>query len=438
VDPAGVALASDRAAALMQSLAAGQVARGMVDVYPAPAPARTVSLDTKRLCRVLGTAVPAARVRAIFESLALPVESTEGDVITVVAPSFRPDLECEADLIEEVSRMYGLEHIPDTVPSATVVPGADDSSTRALFRFREVLAGGGLREMMSYSFTSAALLDDFDATDQARRVVLPNPVSADQGVLRHTLVPQVVECLARNHARQIESAALFEIGTVFSRDDQEGIQEQTAVAFGLTGQLDPDSLHARDTVRDEDVFLALKGIVEQVAIALRAGRVAFRPATAAACDPGTAVEVWLDDDRRLGYIGLLRRDLRRARRLKAPVAIGELSVAPLLANVFQTPVYQAIASYPSISRDMAMVADAAVTHERIMQVIERVRPGELTDVMLFDIFISEELNQGCKSLGYSLTYQSAERTLTDEEANALHERIKEALRQELGVAFREG
>jgi len=437
VDVDGVAWASDRAAALMQAFAAGQVANGRVDAYPSPAPSRTVSLDTGRLRRVLGTEVPAVRVRGIFESLELTVSAFAGGVFTVAIPSFRPDLECEADLIEEVARMHGLEHIPDTVPSATVVPGADDSATRALFRCRETLAGLGLREMLSYSFTAATLLDAFDAGDHARRVVLPNPVSADQGVLRHTLVPQVVECLARNRARQIDSTALFEIGTVFCRDEQGCIQEQTQVAFGLTGQLSGDSLHARDAVRDEDTFLALKGIVEQLAVALRAGRVSFRPAPAAVCEPGSATDVWLGESR-LGFIGLLRRDLRRARRLGNPVAVGELALKPLLSNVFQTPVYKPIPQYPSTSRDMAMVVNAGVTHDRITQVIENSRPDELTGIALFDIFQGEGVSHGQKSLGYSLTYQSAGRTLTDEEANALHERIKDALRQELGVAFREG
>jgi phenylalanyl-tRNA synthetase beta chain len=437
VDTVGVAWASERAAALMQELAAGQVAKGMVDVYPAPLPSRTVSLEPGRLRRVLGTEVSAARVREIFESLALPVKTSEDGVFTVTVPSFRPDLECEADLIEEVARMHGLEHIPDTVPSATVVPGADDSATRALFRCREALAGLGLREMMSYSFTAAPLLDAFDAGDHARRVVLPNPVSADQGVLRHTLLPQMVECLARNHARQVESAALFEIGTVFCRDEQGKIEEHTAVAFGLTGQLSGDSLKARDAVRDEDAFLALKGIIEQLAVVLRTGRVSFCPAHAMVCEPGTAVDVCLNGER-LGFIGLLRRDLRQARRLSDPVAVGELTLNPLLVNVFQTPVYQAVPSYPSTSRDMAMVVDAGVTHGQIMQVIENNMPGELTGVRLFDIFQGDGVRQGHKSLGYSLTYQSAERTLTDEEANARHEAIKDALRRELGVTFREG
>jgi phenylalanyl-tRNA synthetase beta chain len=155
------------------------------------------------------------------------------------------------------------------------------------------------------------------------------------------------------------------------------------------------------------------------------------------CEPGTAVDVCLNGER-LGFIGLLRRDLRQARRLSDPVAVGELTLNPLLVNVFQTPVYQAVPSYPSTSRDMAMVVDAGVTHGQIMQVIENNMPGELTGVRLFDIFQGDGVRQGHKSLGYSLTYQSAERTLTDEEANARHEAIKDALRRELGVTFREG
>lgn len=437
VDAARADWASNRAAGLMQALAAGQVARGMVDVYPVVSPARTVCLHARQLRRVLGVDVPTARVGSLFTALQLPFSMQGADVFEVVVPTFRPDLECEADLIEEVARMHGLEHIPDTVPSATVVPGADDAPVRALFFCREVLAGLGLSEMMSYSFTAAPLLDAFNPADGAGRVVLPNPVSADQGVLRHMLIPQVVECLARNRARQLAAAALFEIGTVFGRDSQGQIQEDTHLAFGLTGRPAGDSLHARDRMGDEDTFLALKGIVERLCVALRAAKPSFKPAPSALCEAGAAADVFMGETR-LGYIGLLRKDLRQSRRLSDPVAVGELRLKPMLVNVFKTPVYQSVAQYPSLSRDMAMAVDEAVMHSDIMRVIEKTAPVELTGVELFDIFHSEGLSQGQKSLGYSLTYQSRERTLTDEEANALHTVIKEALRRELGVEFREG
>jgi len=437
VDAATADWAGNRAAALMQSLAAGCVARGMADVYPQPMPKRTIALDIARLNRLLGTAVPPARVREIFEALELPIRMQAGNAFTVEIPSFRPDLECEADLFEEVARVYGLEHIPDTVPSATVVPGADDAPVRAQFKCREALAGLGLCEMMSYSFLAEPLLDEFDASDRGRRVTLPNPVSADHGVLRNALVPQVVECLARNRARQAASAALFEIGTVFGRDEAGCIGEETHVGLGLTGQQSGDSLHARDRMRDEDTFLALKGIVERLVMALRAGETEFRPASAPACEAGTAADVFLAGTR-IGYIGLLRRDLRLARRLADPVAVGELTMKPLLASTFETPVFKPLAQYPSVSRDMAMLVDDGVTHGTIMRVIEATAPRELTGVELFDIFHGEGLDKGKKSLGYSLTYQSGERTLTDEEANALHTVIKEALRRELGCQFREG
>ncbi len=438
VDAATADWAGNRAAGLMQDLAAGRVARGMADVYPQPPQGRTIDFNVARLNRLLGVDVPLARVRDIFEALQLPVVPQEACGLRVEVPSFRPDLECEADLFEEVARVHGLEHIPDAVPSATVVTGADDRAVRARFRCRETLVGLGLCEMMSYSFMAEPLLDEFDAPGRGRRVVLPNPVSADHGVLRDALVPQVVECLARNRARQIRSAALFEIGTVFGRDEAGGIREETHLGMGLTGPQSGDARHARDRMRDEDTFLALKGMVEQLAVALSAVRPEFRPGPGrGCCEPGMAVAVWIDGIQ-IGYIGLLRHDLRLPRRLADPVAIAELRLPPLLEHVFQTPVFKSVTTYPSVSRDMAMVVDAAVTHGDVMTVIASAAPAELTGIELFDIFQGEGLSKGEKSLGYSLTYQSAERTLTDEEANALHTAIKEALRRSLSVRFREG
>ncbi len=436
VDAATADWAGHRAAGLMQQFAAGRVARGMVDVYSQLPQERVIEVHISRMNRLLGIDIPPERVREIFEALQLPLSWQHDDVITVAVPTFRPDLESEADLIEEVVRMYGLDHIPELVPAAKVVPGADDAPVRALFRLRDVLAGMGLSEMMSYSFVADSLLDEFNPADRPKRVMLPNPVSVDQNVLRNALAPQVVECLARNRHRQVSSAALFETGTVFERNETGTILEETHLAIGLMGIPCGDSLRERDRVRDADVFLALKGIIERLVMALRGGKLGFTPAAHPYSETGLAAEVLLDGQR-AGWLGVLRKDLRQARRLAIPVAIAELAAPPLGMNVFKTPVYEKVAQYPSLHRDMAVSTDAEVRHGDIVREIQAVAPPELTGVVLFDIFENEVLEKGRKSLGYSLIYQSSERTLTDEEANSLHAVIKETLRRKLGVQFRE-
>jgi phenylalanyl-tRNA synthetase beta chain len=430
--------ASNRAIQLMQSLAGGTVAAGIVDVYPCKWESRQITLDLARMDKLLGVSAGVERVVAIFESLMIPVVEQSDSHVTVEVPAFRLDLEIEADLVEEVARMYGLAHVPDIVPAAKVVPQVDDEPSRASFACRDNLIGLGLHEIMSYSFLSESLLNTFSEQDKAERVVLPNPVSADHGVMRNSLIPQMVECLGRNHSRQITDAALFEIGKVFWKDSGGTVCEEDRVCLGLMGKVGCGPLEKRRTVKPDEVFLWAKGIVEGLVSAQRLhDELVFSPVEHPYCEVGEAVSIHLGGTR-IGVLGLLRKDLRHRHRMADPVAFAELSVAPLLASVFTNPVYQPIPQYPSISRDVAIAVNQSVAHSDIVKVIREAAPVELTGIDLFDIFTGEGVKQGFKSLGYSLTYRSFERTLTDEDANGYHEAIKGALKRELDVDIREG
>jgi len=429
--------ASNRAAQLMQALAGATVSPGMIDVYPGTHKPRRIALDLARMDRLLGVHVPVQKAIEVLESLQIPVVEQGNETLTVEAPAFRPDLVREADLVEEIARMYGLAHVPDVVPAAKVVPAANDEPTRALFACRDNLIALGLSETMSYSFVPEALLDTFCGSDKPSRVVLPNPVSADQAVMRNSLVPQMVECLGRNHSRQITDAMLFEIGKVFWKDDAGSISEEDRVCIGLMGKVGRGQLERHSAAKDDEVFLWAKGIIEDLAEAQRVGVLTFTPADHPYCEVGEAVSIQLGEST-LGFLGLLRKELRHRHRMAEPVAIAELSMAPILAAIFKTPSYQPIPQYPAISRDVAIVVDENVMHQDILRVIHGAASSELTGVDLFDIFSGGGMKQGKKSLAYSLTYRSFERTLTDADANGYHETIKDALKSELGVDIREG
>lgn len=437
VNQATVDWASHRATRLLQTLTGGSVMKGIVDVYPSPPAPLRLRANANRLARLLGVEVPVERMCQIFNALQIPVRSHSATEVEVDVPSFRPDLQCEADLFEEIARINGLEGIPDKVPSSVVVPGADDRASRAVFVCRDVLAGLGLSEIMNYSFLSESLLDAFENGDRSQRVTLPNPVSTDHGVLRHSLIPQMVECLERNRARQVLSAAFFETGTVYFHDQQGNLVEESRLSLGVTGPQGGDALQARARIQDEDAFLSLKGIVEQLAKALQLGTLEFKPSEGTAyTQPGTSVSVSVGGET-LGFLGLLCAEMRQAKRLTDPVAIGELSLTPMLSRVFATPTFQTVPNYPSVNRDIALMVDKNICHSDIVSALWEDAPRELTAIELFDIFQGEGLERGKKSLGYSLTYQSDERTLTDEAVNEMHEAVKRALSKSVDVVFRE-
>ncbi len=436
VDEAGSVDAGRRAVDLMQSWGGGVRVGGVVDVHPRPYDCAVLCLRDAQLCKLLGIDVPSSEVEHILTSLAFsPLRAEEG-VWQITVPSFRRDVTCEADVIEEIARMHGIDAVPERLPTVAVVADADDSTSHAVYRCRELLAGAGFSEAMHYSFLAGALLDAWNAKDAGKRLVLPNPVSADHGVMRNSLVPQLVESLARNRARQQESAALFEVGTVYWRADDEVPGEALHLGLSLMGKLSIPGWQDRAAVSDEEVYLTVKGVLEQLAADLHVEGLAFAATDHPYCQAGHACQILLAD-RVAGFIGLVRKDLCKARRIVLPVAVAEVAIAPLLAQRSGQGSYAPIPAYPSVSRDLAACVAESVTHQQMLEIMHKNASAELTDIRLFDIFRGGEMEQGKKSMGYTLTYQSATKTLTDEEVNGWHDRVKDALRREAGAQFRE-
>ncbi len=435
IDPAGTEWASRRAAALLAEHAGGMIARGAVDVFPGGLPARSICCRFERVRSVTGMDIADDAVARLLGSLELPVTERTAVACVVTAPSFRPDLEEEADLIEEVARLHGLDKVPTVTPSSRVTSDASDHPFQALSFCRQTLVGLGLTEIMNYSFLAPALPELFGCA-VADTVALPNPVSADQSLMRHSLIPQMAETLARNLARQNGRAALFEIGRVFRPGAKDSVGEETRLAIGLMGAVGQVGLRGKTLPTDADMFLAMKGLTEALAGACHVGAIEWKAESPPFLAPGAGLGMYANG-KRLGGLGLLRRELRAEWRMRGPVAVAEFATEPLLEHVFRLPELNPLPIYPAVERDMAVVADEATTHGQIEEIIRRHAPDTLVGIELFDIFRSAELGSGKKSLAYAMTYRSSAKTLTDEEVNLCHETIRNALRETLGVGFRE-
>ncbi len=437
VDVQGVEWASRRAAQLMAECAGATVAPGLVDVCAEQVPAIHIICRYAKVNEVLGIQAAPEDMRRVFKSLGLGVEEDGPESCRVTVPSFRFDLEREIDLVEEFARIHGLDKIPAPAPRSILVPGVNDRPAQALEKCRDALVGLGLREIMNYSFLSEALLNLVPCGEAGKRVVIPNPISADHSVLRNSLVPQMVETLGRNAARQMREAAFFELGRVFEKADGDGYQEELRLAIGLMGPVGRTGLNRHADLGGEDVFLWIKGIWESLATVLRVKDWTLEPCDCASAEGGRGVAIHVGG-RRIGWMGLVRRDIRKEWRLTGPVSVLEVSVEPLLARLYEVKTCKPLAAYPSVVRDMALVAGQALQHEEILKIVTKVAPKELEHVELFDIFSGEGIGAGRKSMAYSFTYRSAERTLTDEDANRFHEKMKQVLKSELGVEIREG
>jgi len=427
--------AGRRAVHLIARVCGGSVARGVLDAYPGRVARKAVRCRFSRVRDLLGIDIGGDRIVEILKSLDFTVTESSSEECCAQPPPFRVDVELEADLIEEVARLHGLDKVPEAVPSAKVAPDASDAPFRAVAACRGNLAALGLREIMNYSFISGAMLDMF-GIESNRRVKLPNPVSSDHAFLRPSLVPQMVETLGRNISRQICDAGLFEIGRVFEREQTGRICERLMVCAGLMGRVGRTGPDMRGPVDREEMFLGLKGVLEGLLRAQKAQPHSWKHSANPAFEEGWCVSLVVDGRAR-GTMGILRSSIRKEWRMDEPVAVAEIESEPLLENVFRTPAAADVGAYPSVSRDVAMIVSEDVTHESVVACIRRAGPPELTSVVLFDIYRGDAIGPARKSMAYSLVYQSKDRTLTDEEANEFHEKVKQVLRMELGAQIRE-
>lgn len=435
VDVGGVEWASRRAAALMVALGGGTLARGVIDVYPGKSDPRRIRITTERMSHLLGFDLDMPTIESALTAVGLSVGDSDAGGCTVTVPSFRLDLTIEADLIEEVARIHGLDKVPDKAPSCRVVPDADDSAFRSQAACRDNLVGLGLHEIVNYSFVSPQLLKAVPAQPAKVHVVLPNPVSEEQSVLRPSLLPQMVATLGRNLARQVGDAALFEMGTVFRGDEAGPVAEHTAVCVGLLGPVGRTELVSQSAVSEEECFLWLKGIVEGLLHAQGIVDAGFEPCAGPCYASGRAATITVGKAA-AGTLGLLNDAIRDHWRMGEPVGVAEVALDALIPagdrRTLTTP-----SPYPAVTRDVAMVVAETVSHARIVETVQRSAREELTAVRLFDIFRGEGMGEGRKSLAYSLEFRSAERSLTDEDANRYHEAVKSALRSELGAEIRD-
>ena len=435
--PEGALEAQAVAARLMVDVTGATLLEGTVDVGgPGPAPA-TILLRDARVERLLGAPVPRERSREILEALEFGVADAP-DGLDVTVPHFRRfDVTREADLIEEVARIHGVDKLPATIQeNRTGLPGRLTAAQRLRRRAEDVLVGAGVHEVVGWSFAEPALLDRLRLADgdPLRRVVtLENPMSESQSIMRPTLLGSLLDIAAHNRDRGHHDLALFEAGTVYRAGDGPLADEHQALGVLLHGAATPPSWDGPPPPRAG--FFAVKGLLEAVAGALRVDLrlepVHDRPYL----HPGRAALV-LAGEETLGFAGEVHPLVAAAWDFEEPVAVWIVDADRLVALAPETTTYEDVTSFPSLRQDLAVIVADDVPAARVLDVVRAAARDGLAGVEVFDVYRGAQVGEGRKSLALHLEFRAADRTLTDEDVAPARERIVAALHDELGGELR--
>ncbi len=341
--------------------------------------------------------------------------------------------------MEEVARMYGYDNIPATRLSDEMPPQRNNPPLEQEELVRDLLAKFGLQEIMSYRMTSPErearwLQPVGKSAKELDYVTLQNPIAVDRRVMRRSVTASVLEAVEKN-IRLSGQLLLFEIGQAYlPRPDEELPAEPRRLSIVLSGQRETPAWDQKDN--DSLDFFDLKGILEELGDGLHLTKTTFSPAPAEGFHPGKCA-AWNCGDVTLGVFGEIHPLVKeRFDFLQSPVIAAEIDLEALLKAIPSRTTVEPVPSYPPVLEDLALTVDEVVTAGQVEALIRQTGGKNLVDIRLFDIFRSPLIGAGKKSLAYSLTYQSPDRTLTDQEVAQIRGRIIKRLEQELGAKLR--
>jgi len=424
IDPDGVLLALDRAAQLIADLSGGSVCKNRLDAYPKVIDTiRDIPLRLDRIRQIAGITLSGRDALNILKSIGMAVHQ-KGDCYYVTPPGYRVDISREIDLIEEVVRLSGYHHVPATMPSLSVTEMAPNPRLTLEERVRQLLTGSGYSEIINYSFTTAQCADFLCLPpDEKRRnfVVIRNPLTEEQSVMRTTLAYGLLETLKKNINNASANLKIFEIGRIFfKRNSGELPKEENILAGLLSGKISEDFWGAKIPAD----FYDLKGCVENIFYDLKIDQRCQRMENAEPfLHPGQSCGLFVREVC-VGYLGQVHPETMKKMDIKASAYLFEINLDLLVNQIMNQPVcYRDISKFPAVTRDVAFLISADMEARQMLDIVLQQKEDLLENVEIFDIYAGKSLEEGTKSLGLRFSYRAQDRTLTDTEINNIHEII---------------
>jgi phenylalanyl-tRNA synthetase beta chain len=436
IDPNGAVMALNRAAELIELLNAGQVARGYIDQYPQPVTPVAIAATCDKINRWLGTELDPALIQKYLERVNFTVAAAENGAIKVTVPTYRRDVSHMADLAEEVARLHGYDRIPLTLPPSRTV-GKRTALQQFQFDLRRLLQGVGLSEIITSSLNAKDMAAKLGIDDEShpfvKTVDLMAPLSEEQAVMRTTLANGMLEALAFNAKRHQTDLAFYELARVYLPREGEALPaEPLHLALGLTGRRQETGWNQPAVAYD---FYDLKGIWELIVGKFALPEPEWRRSRQPFLHPGQAADLRINGQC-VGYLGRLHPRIQEAYGLTQAVYLLEVDLTLLASGRCPEIAFVAPGKYPAIQRDLALVLPAEIAAAEVMAQIKECGGHLVETVELFDVYQGDQVPAGHRSLAFSLSYRSAERTLNDNEINQMQTELLQKLNAKYGAVVR--
>ena len=427
LDPNRTYMALERAAKLLEEYASGNIRTGRVVYDKTDIKEKEIDITFKNICDVLGMQIPNEEILKVFRKLGFTYEIVGADdpacpqTIHVIVPTRRLDISIKEDLIEEVGRIYGLDNIEGKLPTVPMKQGSVDKQDREI---RDKMISLGLNETMSYVLVREDETDMF-TTDEFEKVKLLAPITEERSTLRYSVLTSLYKIYEYNKARNEKDISIFEIGKGFYKKEEYGEDKKLAVLMsgkyllGIEGKKNVD-------------FYVIKGIAEEILDYLGyANRYSFVQPKKISKEmhPGQTADISVNNDI-VGMVGKLHPAIE-----KDDVFVLEINLDKLLAKKTGNMKFKEISKYPSISKDLAIVVDKKISADEIGKIIKKAAGSLLTNIEIFDVYEGVGIPKEKRSIAYSLSFGTIDRTLTDEEINNIMNKVIEAL-SKIGAELR--
>lgn len=416
--------ALNRAANLLEAMGACETVAGIVEAYPQPIAPTVITVAPSVINARIGIEIAAEEMVATLNSLEFKTELADGKLVITV-PSWRNDVTCDADISEEIARIHGIDRIESHLPVLGVTQGRQPVIEDVKDSVQDYMAGVGMSEVMTYSFINPSAFDKLLlAEDDSRRqaIELLNPITDEFKVMRTTMAASLLNAAAYNLARQHSKVAVFEVGRVYLPKElplTDFPEEKPMLCAVISGKCNDLSWC---TCRDNVDFYDMKGVAEGLLSKLQLTDYKLIHYPVSYLHPGKSCAIEAEG-KVIGWFGEVHPLTQEAFGLGQEAYLLELEIEPLVASATAVPKYRHLPKYPSMSRDIAVVVPQEVTNAELEQVIRKHAGELLTDVKVFDIYTGKQVAEGCKSMAFNLTYQAADRTLTDAEVDASMKKV---------------